>query len=686
MRNQPSFRYIIGFMAVMGFVAVPAAAQTSVAATGPSDAALNEALNFYDDDTTDAPAETGASYGRLLHYEGGIFLRRDGVDGSGSVEVAVNTPIIPGDQIWTGRDGRTEIQLADGSLVRIDVDSRVSFLNLADAESNFDNTTLLRVLNGSIYVRPVRFDPRDRRFQIDTPSGSVFVLSEGVFRVDVAADGATGVASYRGVAEVISNDQSVIAHSGERLTLTPDRTPGGARAFNTLRRDAFDLWSDNRDDVLARGVASQGPAPDVPEEVRPYMSELNAHGTWRYDDDYGWVWVPGGVDASWRPYYYGQWVYAPIGPTWVSYEPWGWAPYHYGRWSYTVGLGWFWSPGAIFSGAYVAWSVGPTYWGWCPVGYYDYPVFYPTFSTWIYVPHDHIYYSHVHRYAYGSAYISAHNVARNQIVLKHRPRIRPGYQLERTSVDIYNNARLNPSRGTAATAARAAVGQRVAFKQRENMAARRIAARQARPDAGSARGVIAPPSSRRALPSAGTNMTRPRIPAGGSAGAAARGTGRFQPIANHGNTATRGRTSPVTGKPMTPSVKITPPGSRGDAGNGQGNVRRSSPAGRQAPAPSVTPRRSPAVRGPAGQGAKSGSSAATRPHPRVLPNRGSSSGQRFVMPKQPPKPKAPQGNSRSSVRSSSGRSAAHAAPSRSSRSSSSGKSAKSGGKKKGGGN
>lgn len=679
MRSQPSFRYIVGFIAVMGFVAVPAAAQ-SVAASGPSETALGEALNFYDDDNTEAPPETGATYGRLLHYEGGLYLRRDGADGAGSVEIAVNTPIIPGDQIWTGKDGRAEIQLSDGSIVRVDVDSRVSFLNLADATSSFDNTTLLRILNGSIYVRPVRFDPRDRRFQIDTPAGSVFVLSEGVFRVDVAADGATGVASYRGVAEVISNDQSVIAHSGERLTLTPDRAPGGARAFNTLRRDAFDLWSENRDDLLARGATAQGPAPDVPDEIRPYMSELNQHGTWRYDDEYGWVWVPGSVDASWRPYYYGQWVYAPVGPTWVSYEPWGWAPYHYGRWSYSVGFGWFWSPGAIFSGAYVAWSVGPSYWGWCPVGYYDYPVFYPTFSTWVYVPHSHIYYSHVHRYAYGSAFISAHHVAQNQIILKHRPRIRPGYQLERTSVDIYKNARQNPSRGIAAGAARAAAGQRVAFKQRENMEARRLAARQARPDARTNRGVIAPPTSGRTLPGAAHSGVRPRIPANGAARDAAGGVGRYQPIANRGNSGAGGRLSPVTGKPMTPSVKISPPGARNGAGGQQGRVQRSSPSGTQAPY--STPGRTPAVRGSGSQGGP-GVGVGARPHPRVLPNRGSATGQRrFVMPKQPPKPPAKSGVTNGS-RSSSARSSA--AASSSSRGSGS-KANKGGGKKKGGGN
>ena len=600
MRVHPASRNLVGLLAFIGLAGVPFAAQTPGAADVTETADLQDSSGFDEAVGSEAPPETGATYGRLLHYEGGIYLRRDGAEDSGAVEVAVNAPVIPGDQIWTGTDGRAEIQLADGSLVRIDFDSRVTLMNLSDLEGAFDNTTLLRLLNGSLYFKTVRFDPRERRFQVDTPAGSIFALSEGVFRVDVTQDGASSLASYRGVAEVIANDKSIIAHSGERLTMTPDRAPGEARAFNTLRRDDFDLWSENRDDLLAHGGSGDGPAPEVPDTIKPYMSELNRNGDWKYDDEYGWVWVPDSVDTSWRPYYYGQWTYAPVGPVWVSYEPWGWAPYHYGRWSYTVGLGWFWSPGAIYSGAYVSWSVGPTYWGWCPVGYYDYPVVYASYSPWVYVPHTHVYYPQVHRYAHTSAYVAAHNVAHNQIILRNAPRIRPGYQLERTGATLYRTAKNQPSIGAARAAVGASTAQKVAFRQRENVTSRRIAARQLKPV--SPRGTPASQVRSRSLPGA-ASVARPRVPAPGGTSAM-----RVQPISSRIGSSASAARSPVSGRPMTPSVKITPP------------VTQRSHV--------ITPKttKPPAL------------SVGARPHPRSLPTRTSIGQGRFVMPTRPSQP------------------------------------------------
>jgi hypothetical protein len=104
-----------------------------------------------------APAR-GAVYARLLYYEGGIFLRREDQSAERDQQLAVNSPLVPGDQIWTGEDGRAEIQLADGSVLRVDRDSRLSMLNLADREGSFDTTTLLRLLNGSLYIRTRRRD------------------------------------------------------------------------------------------------------------------------------------------------------------------------------------------------------------------------------------------------------------------------------------------------------------------------------------------------------------------------------------------------------------------------------------------------------------------------------------------------------------------------------------------------
>jgi len=104
-----------------------------------------------------------------------------------------------------------------------------------------------------------------------------------------------------------------------------------------------------------------------------------------------------GLAVDWQPYLYGRWTYGRTGLVWVSYEPWGWAPFHYGRWEFLVGTGRVWIPGHVFSGDYVAWSVAPGgYFGWCPLGYYNYPVSFH-FGTghhrdpWVYVRGHHLY-------------------------------------------------------------------------------------------------------------------------------------------------------------------------------------------------------------------------------------------------------------------------------------------------------
>lgn len=64
-----------------------------------------------------------------------------------------------------------------------------------------------------------------------------------------------------------------------------------------------------------------------------FHEPLAAHGAWIEVESYGRCWHPARVEAHWRPYCYGYWVWTDCGWYWVSDEPWAWACYHYGRWS-----------------------------------------------------------------------------------------------------------------------------------------------------------------------------------------------------------------------------------------------------------------------------------------------------------------------------------------------------------------
>lgn len=571
------------------------------------------------------PAETGAAYARLLYFEGGMSLRRPADMRAPGADVAVNTPLVPGDEIWTGTDGRAEIQLADGSMLRLDHDARLSLLNLSDLGGSYDTTTLLRLPNGSLYINADNFDARERRFQIDTPAGSIFLLSEGVFRIDVNGSGTTSVSSYRGVAELLGDESSVVVHSGERLSAGAGRPAGEARAFNTLRRDDFDFWAESRDDAIAASRSARGPEPaQLPEPVRPYASELSANGTWQETPEYGLVWIPAGTQPDWRPYYYGSWAWSPIGVVWVSSEPWGYAPYHYGRWHWSVGLGWFWAPGYVYSGAYVSWAVGPSWYGWCPTGYYGYPVTYAGYgghhSHWNYVHHSHFYSHSVYHHTYSYSDVAKHRMDERSVPLRSYPRAHPRYRPEQSGAATYDRAR-NGKGALPRLSDRPS--QRTSFRDAE----RRTYTRRASAGRGEAppRVRLAPTSAR---PSSGTgNAIRPGRASTTTSPAPARRTrpgesgrpaARIQPTQRQAPAAS---ISPVSGRSLS---RPTP--------SPTGRERQASAVKpwRPAAANSQAPSGRSAVRRPARQ--SSGLAPATRPHLAPGVRAGGSNGRsRFVM-------------------------------------------------------
>jgi hypothetical protein len=101
-----------------------------------------------------------------------------------------------------------------------------------------------------------------------------------------------------------------------------------------------------------------------------FYNSLGHHGEWMSIDRGVYAWRPTGVDARWRPYLYGYWVWTVDGWYWVSDEPWSWAVYHYGRWHYDEEYGWLWIPGYEWAPAWVEWRYGGDHIGWAPLGPY----------------------------------------------------------------------------------------------------------------------------------------------------------------------------------------------------------------------------------------------------------------------------------------------------------------------------
>ncbi|TDI14012.1 MAG: hypothetical protein E2P04_01895 [Acidobacteria bacterium] len=350
--------------------------------------------------------EDGSRYARLRYLEGQVTM--EGLAGMRAGEqLELNVPILAGDRIFTG-EGRVEIQFPDGSFLRLDQHSEIDVVVIADLANQWENRTVLRLASGSAILLVENIASEDDVFRVDTPTASVFILTRGIFRVDASTDGErTTMSSYNGVAEVVAEGASVLVRSGERTNVIGQHSPNQPWSFNYFRQDEFDRWNRARQGAYVRPYDNL-PTQDVPGEIRPYVSELAYYGDWIDDPDYGWVWRPDDVDREWTPYLMGRWYQAPAGLTWVSYEPWGWAPYHYGRWEVSLGVGWVWIPGRVYSGGWVQWAYTPTYVGWCPTNYYNYPVvvtslhfghhYYPH-RSWVFVDKHHIHHKHLQKVA-----------------------------------------------------------------------------------------------------------------------------------------------------------------------------------------------------------------------------------------------------------------------------------------------
>ena len=114
------------------------------------------------------------------------------------------------------------------------------------------------------------------------------------------------------------------------------------------------------------GVSVSLPSVEI-RAASDFYAPLTPYGRWEVVGSYGRCWIPGGVEADWRPYCNGNWQRTDAGWYWVSDEPWAWATYHYGRWDLNPTFGWFWVPQTQWAPAWVSWHSGGGYIGWAPL-------------------------------------------------------------------------------------------------------------------------------------------------------------------------------------------------------------------------------------------------------------------------------------------------------------------------------
>ncbi|MBN1272251.1 MAG: FecR domain-containing protein [Candidatus Aminicenantes bacterium] len=306
---------------------------------------------------------TNYTFARLSYVKGKTYIQR--VNEMGVEEGQVNMPLAEGDRMGT-TDGRAEVYLGRKNYVRLDNNTKIDFLNLP--KRGYDHARI-RIWAGHVYF-DIDFLEKEKNIEIHTSDVSLYVLSEGLYRVDVRENGETEVLVFNGLIEAAGSSGSLLVKDEQRLEISQGRFVSKPNQFFAAAEDSFDKWCQYRSSLVNRRMSTTY----LPEELEDFEHELNTYGYWAYVEPYGYVWVPKDVGSDWRPYYNGRWMWMPLcGWTWLPYEPWGWCTFHYGRWHWSPFYNWYWIPSTMWGPGWVSWYWGYGYYGWAPLSWYGYP-------------------------------------------------------------------------------------------------------------------------------------------------------------------------------------------------------------------------------------------------------------------------------------------------------------------------
>ncbi len=281
----------------------------------------------------EGPARVDQGVGRISMIHGDVSTQRGD---SGTFSAAVlNQPVMNGDKVSTGTNGRAEVQLDFANILRLGSNSQANI-------SNFTKKYVqIQIAQG--LANYTVFGESETEPEIDTPNVALHPAhQDGVYRIEVRPDGDSIIIVRKGEAQISTPQGIAEIKQGDMVTVRGAGADARYKIIAAPDRDDWDRWNIERDRMIHNA--------DAWHHTNKYYvgsEDLDANGRWENAPDYGQVWVPNEPDG-WAPYRDGNWVWEPYyGWTWVGYESWGWAPYHYGRWMW-YGGSWAWWPGPVW--------------------------------------------------------------------------------------------------------------------------------------------------------------------------------------------------------------------------------------------------------------------------------------------------------------------------------------------------
>jgi ferric-dicitrate binding protein FerR (iron transport regulator) len=159
-----------------------------------------------DDYDQDPPSRAGR-----VGYTQGTVSFQPGGEGDW-LDAVPNRPLTSGDNLWSDRGARAEVQVGSTS-VRLGSETSVTLLDLES------NVTQLRLSMGTLFFR-VRHVGSDETFEVDTPNLAFNVTEPGQYRIDVNENGDQTTATvWRGGAEITGGGSSYRLGDGQLVLI-----------------------------------------------------------------------------------------------------------------------------------------------------------------------------------------------------------------------------------------------------------------------------------------------------------------------------------------------------------------------------------------------------------------------------------------------------------------------------------
>jgi len=213
------------------------------------------------------PEYTNNSIARLSYVNGNTFIQRSSE--LTYEEGVINMPIAQGDRVGT-TDGRAEVFFGKGKYIRLDNETKIDFINLPKLGNDLIQ---IRIWSGHVYFR-VNSLNREKSLEIHTPDVSIYILDEGLYRIDVKENQETELLVFKGLIEAAGESGSVLIKEAQKLVAIEGHFTSRPIRFHANSEDSFDRWNNDRDVTLRERLAQRY----LPGELNDYEGELQTFG------------------------------------------------------------------------------------------------------------------------------------------------------------------------------------------------------------------------------------------------------------------------------------------------------------------------------------------------------------------------------------------------------------------------